>query len=432
MTNLWIGIGVLTFLGALAILFPLLKAKIAGAQASEVLNRKEQNIAIFEDRLAELDAEFELGNLSQADYDQLVLELKKSLLSDAQGLEDDVAVPATSGVGAATWIASMGVCAVFALTSLFLYQQYGRADDLRTSLTVPAPGQMSLQEALAQLEQELTERPENPEGWYMLATTYTSMGRFEQGLVAFERVLELLTPEDEPYSKVMGEFTQALFLSKGNQVDAQVREQLGKTLELDPNDVNALSIKGVDAFAQGEYAQAIEHWQQALRFAQGESAQSLENALEMAKARLQGDQPNNAAMAAAPEQSAQPAEATQSSDAVVAAKIDVAVSLSPELAARAKPTDTVFIFARPVGGRMPLAAVRLQVADLPVTLTLDASTAMSPQMTLDTVDVAEVTARISFSGQPTPQTGDLFGTLPEVKTREDLNTKQLVIDRVVD
>jgi cytochrome c-type biogenesis protein CcmH len=58
---------------------------------------------------------------------------------------------------------------------------------------------------------------------------------------------------------------------------------------------------------------------------------------------------------------------------------------------------------------MPLAVQRLRVSDLPVTLTLDDSMAVMPAMRLSTFPQVVVGARISKSGQATPQSGDLEG-----------------------
>jgi len=99
-----------------------------------------------------------------------------------------------------------------------------------------------------------------------------------------------------------------------------------------------------------------------------------------------------------------------------AASLKVTVSLSPALAKKAAPNDVVFIFARAVQGpRMPLAIVRKQVKDLPVTVVLDDSQGMSPEMNLSSVPEVIVVARVSKSGMASPQAGDLEGTSASVK-----------------
>jgi cytochrome c-type biogenesis protein CcmH len=91
----------------------------------------------------------------------------------------------------------------------------------------------------------------------------------------------------------------------------------------------------------------------------------------------------------------------------------------------------VFIFARAVNGpRMPLAIVRKQVSDLPVTVTLDDTMAMSPAMVLSAFDPVTIGARISRSGNAIPQSGDLQGNKTPVSTQAD-SRLDILIDATV-
>jgi cytochrome c-type biogenesis protein CcmH len=126
---------------------------------------------------------------------------------------------------------------------------------------------------------------------------------------------------------------------------------------------------------------------------------------------------------------AQPAPA-KAGPAPGPAAITVSVSLAPAVAAKASPGDPVFVFARAVEGpRMPLAVVRKQVRDLPLTVTLDDSMAMTPAAKLSGQREVVIGARVSKSGDPVPRPGDLEGTSAPVKVGAARVT--LVIDREV-
>jgi cytochrome c-type biogenesis protein CcmH len=97
------------------------------------------------------------------------------------------------------------------------------------------------------------------------------------------------------------------------------------------------------------------------------------------------------------------------------AGVEVKVSLSPEMQKQAKPDDLVFIYAKAVSGPpMPLAAARKQVRDLPLTLRLDDSMAMMPRLKISGYKEVTVGARISRSGSPMAQSGDLEGEVSPV------------------
>jgi cytochrome c-type biogenesis protein CcmH len=108
----------------------------------------------------------------------------------------------------------------------------------------------------------------------------------------------------------------------------------------------------------------------------------------------------------------------------------VSIALDPALAAQTRPEATVFVYAKAVAGPpMPLAAQRIRVAELPVTLTLDDTMAMMPQMRLSAFPQVTVGARISRTGQAMPQPGDLEGEVSPVAS-DQAETVAVTIARV--
>jgi cytochrome c-type biogenesis protein CcmH len=109
----------------------------------------------------------------------------------------------------------------------------------------------------------------------------------------------------------------------------------------------------------------------------------------------------------------------------------VSVSIDPELAKTLAPDLPVFIFARPVGQRMPLAAMRVTVSDLPLEVTLTDDQAMTPTAKLSSQAEVEVAARIAKSGQPVASSGDLESKPVLVPVSTEPSAQTLVIDQIV-
>jgi cytochrome c-type biogenesis protein CcmH len=86
----------------------------------------------------------------------------------------------------------------------------------------------------------------------------------------------------------------------------------------------------------------------------------------------------------------------------------VVVDVDPSLTQRVPEGATLFVFARAAEGpRLPLAIARLPASGFPVTVRLDDSSAMVAGMNLSSQPRIVVGARISASGNATPQPGDL-------------------------
>jgi len=120
-------------------------------------------------------------------------------------------------------------------------------------------------------------------------------------------------------------------------------------------------------------------------------------------------------VSSAPAAAAPVAVAEVKPTAVAADAVNVIVRLDPRFAAQVSPEQTLFIYAKALRGPpMPLAALRKQVKDLPLTLTLNDAMAMMPQMKLSSFKQVKIGARISKSGNAIGQAGDLFGEVQPV------------------
>lgn len=247
------------------------------------------------------------------------------------------------------------------------------------------------------LNERLKTKPDDAEGWAILARSYSALGRQAEASSAYRKVIELKPKEAQGYA----DLADALAAENGNSLEGEPEKLLTKALTLDPDNVKALALSGTAFFNRGDAATAAKQWEHALRSVEPGSgmASQLQSALNEARQ-----------LAGLP---AQPAAVEPSAVAAVAgagATIQGRVTLAGKVKAMASPDDTVFVFARPVqGSKAPLAVIRKQVKDLPFDFTLDDSLAMSPAMRLSTAREVQVGARISKSGNPMPQPGDLQG-----------------------
>lgn len=283
----------------------------------------------------------------------------------------------------------------------------------------PAPHALGSDQIAAMTESlasKLKTDPNNAEGWAMLARSYAVLGRFGDAVTAYQRVLTLRQDDAQVYA----DYADALAVTRGRKLEGEPAQLVEKALTLDPRNFKALSLAGTVAFNQQDFPRATDLWQRALASAPADNpglVQQIRADLDEARQRA-----GMAPLSATPDATRQ----TSGSDAAVAG-VEVAgsVTLAPALAGKLPADATVFIFAKAAQGpKMPLAILRKQVKDLPLNFTLNDALAMSPQMKLSGFADVVVGARVSLSGQATPQPGDWQGQSQPVK----LGTKDIRIE----
>ena len=258
------------------------------------------------------------------------------------------------------------------------------------------------------LAERLKTRPDDAEGWQMLGRSYATLGKHGQAISAYETALRLRPNEPT----LLAELAFSAAITNRRVGGADSAQLLQRALKLDPRNPKALALAGTLSLERKDYQGAVQHWEQLARNEPADSPLGRQIQASIAQARqLAGSQ--SALLPVADDALA--SIAAPPPRAAAAGTVTGTVTLAPALQGRVAPDDTLFVFARAVNGsRMPLAVLRKQVRDLPLSFTLDDSLAMSPAAKLSSAANVVVGARISKSGKAGAQEGDLQGQLPAV------------------
>ena len=262
-----------------------------------------------------------------------------------------------------------------------------------------------------QLAERLKTRPDDAQGWQMLARAYAALGRHPQAVEAFRKATQL-RPDD---ATLLADFAFALVMANNRSFDGEPAQLVERALKVDPKNTRALALAGSAAFSRKDYPAAVRYWERLAKVEPADSpfAEQIRNSI--AQARQMAGMPAAANSVADGAAATTAATAPAAASAAAGAQVSGTVSLAQQLKGRVDPDDTVFVYARAVDGpRMPLAIIRKRVRDLPFQFTLDDSMAMSPAAKLSGVSSVVVGARISKSGNAMPQSGDLQGLAPAV------------------
>lgn len=280
-----------------------------------------------------------------------------------------------------------------------------------------------MEEALSQLEAKLAQNPKNLEGWMMLGRSYSAIGRYPRAADAYQQAYDLTQGQNVEAIIGLGE---ALALTDEASLTGRAGKLFETALIMAPNHPKALWYGSVAALRSGDLRRGRDRLQ--LLMAQNppeELRGVLERQIQDLNQQL-GEAGQQAGQAAAPVVAA-------NSEAVAAGSrsIKVSVSLAPQMRDKVSGNLSLFILARdPSAPGPPLAVQRRSSSELPLDVELSERDAMIPARTIATVPKVVVVARLSRSGAPQQQSGDLFGEA-EYEFGKNSGPLTIIIDRVV-
>lgn len=396
MIDFWLAAGLLLLIALSFILIPVLRAR--RAQREE--DRTALNVALYQERVAELQAQHEEGVLTVEQLETGRAEAARELLADTEGAAPgrESTLGKTLPILAAIMVPVLG---------LGLYLHYGASDKVQLTQEFSQPPQ-SLEEMVTRLERAAAAQPDSAEGLYFLGRAYMAQNRPADAAKVFERTVALAGRQPE----LLGQWAQAQYFADDKKWSDKTQALTDEALKADPKEVTSLGLLGIAAFEAKRYEEAIGYWQRLMNeLPEGDQSRAaLEGGIAKAREQL---------LASGGQVQAAPATKAQAS-------IKVSVDLADALKDKVLPGDSVFIFARAVSGPpAPLAVKRVTVADLPITVELGDVDAMMPQLKLSNFPEVQLVARVSRAGQPTA--GEWAGRSKPLSSSTQ-TLQQLVID----
>ncbi|MBV6424649.1 MAG: hypothetical protein NAOJABEB_02462 [Steroidobacteraceae bacterium] len=405
MTAQFVIVGALLVLAALAgVLLPLLRRRPAVA-----MEDRARRLGLMAANLRELDAELAVHALKREEYDEARQELER------QALEVDAADPdrAAGPRRGAVWASLAAIGVVVPVAAAGLYLGLGEPAAIVVGPGIPGHDMQAasaleddpqLKAVIDQLEGRLEKSPDDAQGWLLLARSRAAIGEPQRAVEAYRKVVAL-QPKD---ANLLIEYAETLGVVHDHKLGGQPEALIRRALQLEPDNLDALALAGGAALQAGRKQEAVQYWTRLEKLVPPGSE-------DLAKVK---------ALIAQAEGVAAPVPAV--------AAISGTVVVSPKLADRVSPTDTMYVFARAAAGgpAMPLAVVRGSAARLPAPFTLDDSHAMAPQARLSQFANVNLYARISHTGSANVEPGDLQGEIDGVNVGSV--GVRIVIDHAID
>ena len=259
--------------------------------------------------------------------------------------------------------ASVAMAAFVVVSSASLYVYWSNGYSLFIASSDKDSDMVELTEQLAQ---RLEQSPDNPQGWLLLAGSYTALEEYEKAVTAYqqaERYAEL-----EAWAQIA--YAQALLIADGS-LNAKAKDLLEVAVASSPDDQQGLFLIGLAHLERADYLQTISYWERLLELLEvGDPlADAVEEKLVEVRTlatevpRTSKDEPQQDTS----DKQVEDLEAPQAISEEASCFIRVNVTMNAELYSQVSPQDTLFVYAKAAAGPpMPLAIKQFTAAAIPL------------------------------------------------------------------
>ncbi|WP_017131561.1 c-type cytochrome biogenesis protein CcmI, partial [Pseudomonas agarici] len=272
MIDFWLATGLLLLIALSFLLIPILRDR--RAQREE--DRTALNVALYQERVTELQAQQAEGVLTAQQMDSGHAEAVRELLADTEG----VAPARVSRLGKPLPLLAAVLVPVLGLG---LYLHYGASDKVELAREF-AQAPQSMAEMTSRLERAVAAQPDSAESLYFLGRAYMAQERAAEAAKLFERTVQLAGRQPE----LLGQWAQARYFAEGKQWSPSVQALTDEALKADPNEATSLGLLGIAAFEGQRYQEAIDYWTRLLAQlpAQDPSRAAMQGGIDRASEKL--------------------------------------------------------------------------------------------------------------------------------------------------
>lgn len=281
------------------------------------------------------------------------------------------------------------------LLTFSLYRFVGTPEALDPTFIAKNQAEPNITDAIAGLEQELKNNPDNADGWVLLARTRMAMGEFEAANQAFAKAIALA-----PNPDLKTERAEALMRASSNRTFPEEAITLLKQVLVEsPEHQRALFYIGLHFLQQGDLEQSESYLNKLLPQLDTKAANALREQINIARAQKNLPMLEMAAVDDIP-------------------SIKLTISLDPTLASTIKPGAVLFVFAKSLDDKgPPVAAKRVDAVNFPIQLELSDADSLMPTAKLSSQEKVVVSARISTQGEAFARSGDIEADNVIVQTK---------------
>ena len=303
------------------------------------------------------------------------------------------------------WV-GLGAAFAVAIAAAVLYPLWSNWDwraPVQPSMSGPDVGAM-----VAKLEKHMAEAPQDQQGWLLLGRSYLTMERLDEAVTAYGHAHDLGQSADASIG--LGE---AMSLRAGGEITPPAAALFEEALSLAPGNPKALLYGGFAAATRGDPDLARSRWMALKALHPPAQIEAMLDARIAELGPVGSGAPGAAPLqAGAPGTNSSAAGTSTSTSDSASATATVNIGIAPELKGRLSTAAPLFVFARePQDRGPPLAAKRLTSAAIGTQIQLSPADSMIPGHALSAGKKVSITARVSFSGTPTPAAGDLYGEI---------------------
>lgn len=223
----------------------------------QTANRKEANLAIFRDQLAELEREKTEGTLAESEFEPAKRELQRRLLEEVEpAAEAALATPAINTPSRKTALVIFLLMPVLAVLGYSLLGNTRALDPTQTAAPQPMTADQ-ISGMVAKLAERMKANPDDMKGWLMLARSYKTMGRYEEAAEAYGKAEKMVNEDPD----LLASYAETLAMANGKGLQGKPRELVERALKLDAKHPHSLFLAGAAAMEAGDKKKGIAYWE---------------------------------------------------------------------------------------------------------------------------------------------------------------------------